>query len=135
MVANGGQQTIPRAIKRVLDAGDCQNPRAIETCRVIYPATPSDHVTILDPEVAAVITRMLQGVVRSGTGQAAAIGLGAAGKTGTTNDNRDLWFVGYLPNQQLLTTVWLGNDDNRPTSGSSAQAAALWRTYMRQVVN
>jgi membrane peptidoglycan carboxypeptidase len=57
-----------------------------------------------------------------------------AGKTGTTNDNVDLWFVGYLPNQQLVTGIWLGNDNNSPTSGSSGQAAQVWGDYMGQVV-
>jgi len=71
----------------------------------------------------------MQGVVRGGTGRAAAIGQGEAGKTGTTNDNIDLWFVGYIPGS-LVTGVWLGNDNNSPTSGSSGEAAQLWGNYM-----
>jgi 1A family penicillin-binding protein len=136
-VANGGRVLTPRAITRVLDAGDCQNPQDIKTCRVIYPLQTPEEATeaLLDPEVAMLMTQMLTQVVRSGTGRAAAIGLDVAGKTGTTNDNRDLWFVGYIPSRKLLTAVWLGNDDNSPTAGSSAQAAALWRDYMRQVVS
>jgi len=64
----------------------------------------------------------------------AALGLGEAGKTGTSNDNRDLWFVGYLRRRNLVTGIWLGNDDNSPTSGSSSQAAQLWGDYMGRIV-
>jgi membrane peptidoglycan carboxypeptidase len=69
--------------------------------------------------------------VQSGTGRAAALGQGEAGKTGTTNDNVDLWFVGYIPNG-LVTGIWLGNDNNRVTNGSSAIAAQLWGNYMNK---
>ena len=57
-----------------------------------------------------------------------------AGKTGTTNDNRDLWFVGYLTGGDLLTGIWLGNDDNYPTGGSSTTAAYTWKEFMEEVV-
>jgi membrane peptidoglycan carboxypeptidase len=77
---------------------------------------------------------MFQGVVQGGTGRAASLGLGEAGKTGTTNDNVDLWFIGYIPNRELVTGIWLGNDKPAPTRGSSGQAAQLWANYMRQVV-
>lgn len=81
------------------------------------------------------MTVLLQGVTRSGTGRNAYLGYGEAGKTGTTNDGVDLWFIGYLPNQQLVTGIWLGNDDNTPTNGGyGAIAAQLWGDYMRQVL-
>ena len=88
---------------------------------------------MLQPGVADTMTTMLQGVVQGGTGRAASLGLGEAGKTGTTNDNVDLWFIGYIPGRNLVTGIWLGNDDNTPTSGSSGQAAQLWGNYMRQI--
>jgi membrane peptidoglycan carboxypeptidase len=44
-----------------------------------------------------------------------------------------LWFIGYLPDSKLTTGIWLGNDDNSPTNGSSANAAQLWRDYMSQI--
>jgi membrane peptidoglycan carboxypeptidase len=88
---------------------------------------------VLQPNVADTMTEMLQGVVQGGTGRAAALGLGEVGKTGTTNDNVDLWFIGYIPNRQLVTGIWLGNDNPTPTSGSSGQAAQLWSTYMRKI--
>ncbi len=89
---------------------------------------------VLQPAVADTMTEMLQGVVQGGTGRAAALGLGEAGKTGTTNDNVDLWFIGYIPSRQLVTGIWLGNDKPSPTSGGSGQAAQLWSTYMRKLV-
>lgn len=70
---------------------------------------------------------VLEGVLRSAISQ-------YLGKTGTTNDNVDLWFIGYIPSRQLVTGIWLGNDNNSPTSGSSAQAAQLWGNYMGRVV-
>jgi len=135
VVANRGQRHPPRTIRQVLDAGDCQDPKAIETCRVIYDRSQNTSSQVLDPGVAGVMQDMMSQVVQSGTGRAAAIGQSAAGKTGTTNSGRDLWFVGYVPNRNLLTGIWLGNDDNSPTSGSSAQAASVWGDYMRKVVN
>ncbi|WP_330359481.1 transglycosylase domain-containing protein [Moorena bouillonii] len=86
----------------------------------------------IDAETAAIVTWMLRGVVTGGTGTAAQIGRPAVGKTGTTDDARDLWFVGYIP--QLVAGVWLGNDDNKPTKGSSATAAATWRQFMLEVI-
>ncbi len=80
------------------------------------------------------MTQLLQGVVRNGTGQNASLGVGEAGKTGTTDDNVDLWFIGFVPDYKLTTGVWLGNDDNSPTNGSSANAAQLWKDYMSQVL-
>ncbi|GAB1543326.1 hypothetical protein NUACC21_60000 [Scytonema sp. NUACC21] len=87
----------------------------------------------LDAESAAIMTWMLRSVVESGTGRAAQIGRPVAGKTGTTDQARDLWFIGYIP--QLVTGVWLGNDDNKPTWGSSGSAAYTWHEFMEQVVD
>lgn len=135
VVANRGRRHTPRAIRQVLDAGDCKDSRSISTCRVIYDATQNASTQVLDPGVAVVMQDMMRQVVQSGTGRGAGIASGAAGKTGTTNLGRDLWFVGYVPRRNLLTGIWLGNDDNSPTSGSSAQAAAVWGDYMRQIIN
>ena len=80
------------------------------------------------------MTQMLQDVIVYGTGYNANVGLAEAGKTGTTNRGVDLWFIGYVPNQSIVTGIWLGNDDNSPTKGSSGQAAQLWGNYMKKVV-
>ncbi len=82
---------------------------------------------------AFLVTRALQGVVERGTAaRAAALGYRgrAAGKTGTTNDSRDAWFVGYTP--ELLALAWVGFDDNRPLGRTGAQAALpIWTRFMR----
>lgn len=136
VLADRGQRNRPHAITRILDSSDCSDRNDPQTCRVIYDyqIDPAARQQVLDPAVADTMTGLLQGVVQGGTGRNAYIGLGEAGKTGTTNNNVDLWFVGYIPNQELVTGVWLGNDNNDPTDGSSAQAAQLWGDYMRQVL-
>jgi membrane peptidoglycan carboxypeptidase len=135
-IANDGVWNRPHGIQRVLDSSDCSNPQDWQTCRVIFDFADSEYAnrTVLDPKTARTLTRLLQGVIAGGTGRNAYLGLGEAGKTGTTNDNVDLWFVGFVPRANLATGIWLGNDDNSPTTGSSAQAAQLWGTYMGRVV-
>jgi penicillin-binding protein 1B len=90
---------------------------------------------VMSPAEAYLMTSLLAGVVTSGTA-ASARSLGVtgevAGKTGTTNDERDSWFVGYSPG--LLALVWVGFDDNTPVGLSGAQAALpIWADLMRQV--
>ncbi len=87
----------------------------------------------LDADSAAIMSWMLQGVVQGGTGSNAQIGRPVAGKTGTSEERRDLWFVGYIP--QLVTGVWLGNDDNQPTYGASSTAALTWGDFMSEIVD
>jgi 1A family penicillin-binding protein len=136
VVANGGVRHRPHTITRILDSSDCTNLDDRTTCRVIYDAEqdPEMNVPVLQPQVANTLTTLLQGVVEAGTGQSAFLGYGEAGKTGTTNDYVDLWFVGFVPSRALVTGIWLGNDDNTPTAGSSGDAAQLWGDYMRQVL-
>jgi penicillin-binding protein 1A len=76
---------------------------------------------------------MLRNVVTDGTGAAAQLDdRQVAGKTGTTDESRDLWFIGYIP--QLVAGVWLGNDDNTPTYGNSGSAAYAWHEFMEKAV-
>ncbi|MDJ0680546.1 MAG: PBP1A family penicillin-binding protein [Xenococcaceae cyanobacterium MO_167.B52] len=89
-------------------------------------------VKAIETDTAAMMTWMLQGVVRSGTGIPAQIGRVSAGKTGTSDEARDLWYIGYIP--QVTAGVWLGNDDNKPTKGTSGAAAQMWRKFMLEVV-
>jgi penicillin-binding protein 1A len=80
-------------------------------------------------DVADAMTWMLQRVVSSGTGTGAGLyDRPVAGKTGTAEGARDLWFIGSIP--QLTTAVWFGYDDNIKTGSSSAQAAAAWGAFM-----
>ena len=86
----------------------------------------------INQETAAMMSWMLQGVVNFGTAIPAQIGRQAAGKTGTSDESRDLWYIGYIP--QVTAGIWLGNDDNQPTKGSSGIAAEMWRKFMLEVV-
>ncbi|MGK7929173.1 MAG: PBP1A family penicillin-binding protein [Spirulina sp.] len=135
-LANRGTWHRPHAIRRILDSGDCTDPNNPQTCRIIYDVASDGSAAkqAISSAIAQTLTNLLQGVVQGGTGGRAAIGWGEAGKTGTTDRAVDLWFVGYIPSKQLVTGVWLGNDDNSPTRGSSSQAAQLWGRYMRQII-
>jgi penicillin-binding protein 1B len=85
----------------------------------------------IDADVAFVVHSLMRGVVQRGTASdLRQLGLGhIAGKTGTTNDYRDAWFVGYAPD--LLTAAWVGFDDGTPLRISSAEAALpIWAAYM-----
>ncbi len=91
---------------------------------------------IARPDTTYLVTDMLRSVINEGTG-AGARGLGftldAAGKTGTTNDMRDAWFVGFTP--ELLTVVWVGFDDNQVVGLSGAQAALpIWSQFMKNAL-
>ncbi|WP_107806479.1 transglycosylase domain-containing protein [Nodularia spumigena] len=91
------------------------------------------HQRVLDPTSAGIMTWMLRHVVEAGTGSPAQLkNRPVAGKTGTSDESRDLWFIGYIP--QIVTGVWLGNDNNNPTSGASGTAAATWREFMQKAV-
>jgi penicillin-binding protein 1B len=82
------------------------------------------------------VTNMMRSVINEGTGAAAranGFALDAAGKSGTTNDLRDGWFVGFTP--ELLTVVWVGFDDNQPLGLSGTQAALpVWTTFMSRAL-
>jgi penicillin-binding protein 1A len=88
----------------------------------------------LDADSASIMTWMLEGAVANGTGRNAYLSdRQVAGKTGTSEKRRDLWFVGYIP--QLVTGVWLGNDDSSPTYGQSSTAALTWYDFMVEVTD
>ncbi|KAF0217018.1 MAG: penicillin-binding protein [Geobacteraceae bacterium] len=91
-------------------------------------------VPVISPETSYIMTNLMESVVTSGTGQRAkALGRPVAGKTGTTNDMKDAWFVGYVP--QLVAGVWVGYDQEKSlgASGSGGQAAApIWTEFMQR---
>jgi penicillin-binding protein 1A len=94
-------------------------PHAIETASIdrepAITVAPEMHA-VVDPDLAAMMVRMMQAVVREGTGRAAGLpGRAVAGKTGTTQDNRDAWFIGALDGRVI--GVWIGNDDGTPMRG------------------
>jgi penicillin-binding protein 1B len=89
--------------------------------------------SVARPDTTFLVTNMMRSVINEGTGagaRAAGFALDAAGKSGTTNDLRDAWFVGFTP--ELLTVVWVGFDDNQPLglSGSTA-ALPIWTDFMK----
>ncbi|MEO0541100.1 MAG: penicillin-binding transpeptidase domain-containing protein, partial [Cyanobacteria bacterium P01_A01_bin.105] len=135
-IANQGIWNKGHGIRRVLDSSDCTDPNDWRSCRVIFDFTTSEFAnrSVLSQQTASNLTAMMQAAVSGGTATNARIGVNAAGKTGTTNNAVDMWFIGFIPSNQLVTGIWLGNDDNAATRGSSAQAAQIWGEYMREVV-
>ena len=118
--ANGGQAVEPRFIDRIEDKAG----RVVHTARAAAP-TPA-----IDPRVAFIVRDMLRDAVERGTGGAARravpAGVPLAGKTGTTNDNADVWFVGLTPD--LVAGAWLGFDTPRtisPGAGGASLAAPI----------
>lgn len=134
--ANQGIWYRPHAIRRILDGGDCADYSDSQTCRVIYSFDENDdnQRQAISERVAKQMTKLMRTAVKDGTGRAAKIDEGEVGKTGTTDKSVDLWFIGYIPKNRLVTGVWLGNDNNSPTRGSSWQAATVWGNYMREVM-
>ncbi len=108
----------------------------LQARRELRSSTAPGAVQVISPETSYVITNLLQSVVNSGTGQSArALGRPVAGKTGTTNDMKDAWFVGYVP--QLVAGVWVGYDHERSlgAGGSGGQAAApIWTDFMQRAL-
>ena len=98
------------------------------------PGSPLTPVQVISAETSYVMTNLMESVVASGTGQRAkALGRPVAGKTGTTNDMKDAWFVGYVP--QLVAGVWVGYDQEKSlgSGGSGGQAAApIWTDFMQR---
>ncbi len=118
--ANGGIGIWAYGIEAIRDAGG----------RVLYKRAGSGPGRVVKPAHVAAMNAMLSAAITSGTGRAAQMSRPVAGKTGTSQNFRDAWFVGY--SAQLVTGVWMGNDDGRPmrkvTGGGLP--ARLWREFM-----
>lgn len=92
----------------------------------------TEETQVLDENVAFIMRDCLESVVSRGIGRNASIyGVQVGGKTGTTNDNYDYWFVGFTP--KYSAALWIGTDHNTVMSGSSGTAALLWSRIMRQI--
>ncbi|WP_334143286.1 transglycosylase domain-containing protein [Rhabdothermincola sp.] len=99
---------------------------------VLEDNTVPGGTPVLDPAIADTTTDILRGVIDGGTGRRANIGRPAAGKTGTTDNNTDIWFVGYTP--QLVAAVWMGHADGQRSLGNvfgGDTAARTWAAFMR----
>ena len=122
--ANGGFKVRPYAVERV------ENSRGV----TIYENSGPKIIKVINFETAAGMTYMLRKVVEVGTGKAANIAQNIAGKTGTTNDYRDAWFVGFTPD--IVTGVWVGNDNNTKLPGITGGSlpAKVFAEYMKTAV-
>jgi membrane peptidoglycan carboxypeptidase len=131
-VANGGTWYAPSTIRQVMDGETCQEEDRARCRKPTGPsATTAPGRRVMQQATAKSMQELLRSVVRAGTGQAASLGGQEGGKTGTTNESRDLLVVGYEPRRQWVIGVWLGNDDNSPTKASSSLAASLWGEIIR----
>jgi len=101
-IANGGYAAWPYAISEIYSKDGEQ----------LYERTHDEAIRVLDEKTVFQITKMLENVVNSGTGANAKLPVFAAGKTGTSQDYRDAWFVGFT--KDYVVAVWVGNDDNSP---------------------
>ena len=121
--ANSGVYIPHIAITKVLDRNG----------NIIHEVFPEGR-QVISPESAADLTSMLEDVIAKGTGKGAAIGRPAAGKTGTTSDYKDAWFVGYTPD--LVASVWIGNDDNTSLDGimGGGLPATIWSHFMQNAL-
>ncbi|MBI5235046.1 MAG: PBP1A family penicillin-binding protein [Deltaproteobacteria bacterium] len=124
-LANLGSRAAPVFITKITDASG----NILEENGSVF--TPA-----ISPQTAYVMTNLLQGVIENGTGaRAKALGRPAAGKTGTTNDLNDAWFVGYVPG--LAATAWVGYDDQRMLGGHETGAVAalpIWLKFMKEAL-
>lgn len=116
-IANGGYATWPHAIKEIYTRDGYQ----------LYQREADTENRILDAGAVKDLTKMLEKVISQGTGRRAKIPGFAAGKTGTTQDYRDAWFVGFT--DEYVIAVWVGNDDNSPMKGVTGGTlpAEIWR--------
>jgi len=120
--ANGGVAVAPHVIERVRIAGG----------KLIYKARNPGLGRVIDDRHAAMMNQMMQETLTTGTARKAELGgFPAAGKTGTSQDFRDAWFVGYTGH--LIAGVWLGNDDNSPTKKltGGGMPVDIWSRFMK----
>lgn len=122
--ANYGWKSPPTIMARVTDSSG----------NILLDNTPKPQL-VLDPWASAATIDVMRSVVTNGTGRAADIGRPSAGKTGTTSSERDIWYVGTVP--QLTTAIWVGRDDNRPLSRGATgggMVAPIWKDFMEQAL-
>ena len=120
IVANGGFAVFPHAVSKIVGRGG----------EILYERTDDFPGRLMNPLHAGEMNNMLASVIAKGTGRNAIIDRPSAGKTGTTSDYRDAWFIGYTA--ELVAGVWMGNDDGSPmdevTGGQLP--AVLWHDFM-----
>ncbi|MDR1928830.1 MAG: penicillin-binding protein 1A [Endomicrobium sp.] len=126
ILASNGIKTTPYIITKIID----KNGKVLEQIS-------HDQREIISPQICFIMTNMLRAVIERGSGKYAKnLGRPCAGKTGTTNNSSDVWFVGYTP--QLVAGVWVGYDDSSISLGSSATggliACPIWTNFMKETL-
>jgi penicillin-binding protein 1A len=118
--ADGGRAALPYGILEIRDRSGA----------VLYKRAGDGGAQVIAPEIVGALDEMLAGVITRGTGRAAQLDRPAAGKTGTTQDFRDAWFIGFTAD--LVAGVWLGNDDNSAMNHVTGGTlpAKTWRAFM-----
>ena len=121
--ANQGIHVDPTAIIKVVDRNG----------KILEQYTPKEKA-VVNERSAYILTDMMRGVMTNGTGTGADIGRPAAGKTGTTSDYKDAWFVGFTPD--LVTSVWIGYDTDGYLNGitGGGTPATIWRNFMTKAL-
>ena len=120
--ANGGVSAAPHVVNKI------RTPQG----KVLYARAPDPAVQVIEPRYVTMMNTMMHETLVTGTAKKADIpGWMAAGKTGTSQDFRDAWFIGYTSN--LVTGVWLGNDDNSPTRKATGGGlpVEVWTRFMK----
>jgi penicillin-binding protein 1A len=121
--ANGGVAVVPHVVERV---------RSADGKQLLYVSANTSFGRVVDPRYIAMMNQMMHQTLVIGTARGANVaGWIAAGKTGTSQDFRDAWFVGYTAH--MVTGVWLGNDDSSPTKHSTGGGlpVEIWSRFMR----
>ena len=121
--ANGGYGTTPYVVTRI---------RTVEGKKTLYVRRNDAPSAVIDARAVAAMNTMMQQTILTGSAKKAELpGWFAAGKTGTSQDFRDAWFIGYT--SQLVTGVWLGNDDNTPTKKATGGGlpVEIWSRFMK----
>jgi len=146
MLVSGGKRIVPTLIDRVQDRNgrtifrhddrSCEGCRAMQWTGQLVPEVPDMRETVADPASAYQVVSMLRGVVQRGTGRRiSAVGKPLGGKTGTTNESRDTWFVGFAPD--LAVGVFIGFDEpktlGKRESGTTV-AAPVFRDFMAEAL-
>jgi penicillin-binding protein 1A len=133
VVANGGRSVPLHGVKRIVDLGICPSIHSLSNCSETAITDPIGETPrqLIQPQMAVEMDRLLAAVVQRGTGRAAGSVADARGKTGTTDNGVDVLFIGYSPAMDLLTAIWMGNDDNQPAEAASGGLVAeLWGQFM-----
>ena len=118
--SNGGMAVWPYAVREIRDADG----------KLLYARSGSGPGRVIASQHVAQMNRMMAGVIAGGTGKTARLDRPAAGKTGTSQNHRDAWFIGYTAD--LITGVWIGNDNGKPMKRVTGGGlpAVLWKRFM-----